>query len=330
MKVKEESGLPYPHNQNFWHNAYLRNWRASPYNINPALYSPCALESYPMHIYSSSELPTRLKLFRGSLNTIVEINNQDLGWTAKLTPFASMSPAERQQHLGLNATSMEEPAPESETPAPKIRASSMDWVARGAVSPVRRQLGGTCWSYSTIHPLEGAYAVTTGRLVEFSPQILIDCVYPGASIDRGGFPSEATKWIQSHQVFPGWNDYRPVKRVNACNTRRVNRITKARVTGFEKIEQSAQALQNALSISPVSILYYATEKFYFYGNGIYGDRTCRSSIYDLNHAVTAVGYTSSQHHLQDQKQLGNMVGQLLLCQLETTGRLWYSFKEHQN
>ena len=210
-----------------------------------------------------------------------------------------MSPAERQQHLGLNATSMKAPAPESETPAPKSRASSLDWVARGAVSPVRSQLGGTCWSYSTIHPLEGAYAVTTGRLVEFTPQILIDCVYPGASINRGGFPSEATSWIQRNQVIPGWNDYRPVNRVNACNTRRVNRMTGARVTGYVNIGQSAQALQNTLSISPVSVLYHSTSNHYFYGNGINGDRTCRSLVYSLNHAVTAVGYTSTTFKIKN-------------------------------
>ena len=56
LKVKDESSLPCPQNQNFWHNACLRNWRASPYNINPALYSRCALESYPMHIYVISAL----------------------------------------------------------------------------------------------------------------------------------------------------------------------------------------------------------------------------------------------------------------------------------
>ena len=51
----------------------------------------------------SSEVPMRVNLFRGALKTIVDINNKGLTWTAKLTQFATMSKAERESYLGLNA-----------------------------------------------------------------------------------------------------------------------------------------------------------------------------------------------------------------------------------
>ena len=249
-------------------------------------------------LYSSSEVPIRVGLFRGALKEIVDINNQNLGWTARLNDFATMSHAEKESFLGVNASSIEN-IPEAPFQESGRRADSVDWVARRAVTPIRQQLGGTCWSYSTIHALEGAYAVTTGSLVEFTTQLLIDCVYPGASLNRGGDPARAMTWIKDNRVVPGWNDYTPVRRVNSCNTRRTNRMTRARVIGYERISASAAALDSALNISPVSTLYNHSKNFWYYGNGLYNDPNCKSSFSDLNHAVTTVGYTRSAFKIKN-------------------------------
>jgi len=40
----------------------------------------------------------------------------------------------------------------------------VDWIALGAVTPVKEQICGDCWSFSSTGALEGAYAIKSGLL----------------------------------------------------------------------------------------------------------------------------------------------------------------------
>lgn len=53
---------------------------------------------------------------------------------------------------------------------------SIDWRDQGAVTKVKMQGGcNGCYAFSAVAAIEGAYKLKTGKLIDFSPQQLIDC-----------------------------------------------------------------------------------------------------------------------------------------------------------
>lgn len=77
---------------------------------------------------------------------------------------------------------------------------SVDWVAAGAVTPVKNQGGcGSCWDFAATAALEGAFAIEQNHLhntTSFSEQEILDCDHKGSC--KGGNPTHAWKYNQAH------------------------------------------------------------------------------------------------------------------------------------
>lgn len=85
---------------------------------------------------------------------------------------------------------------------------SVDWRTQGHVNPIKDQgKCGSCWSFSAVSSLESQYFKMNGALMDFSEQMLVDCVYSSqgySGIDadgcQGGFMTDAYAYIKQKGI----------------------------------------------------------------------------------------------------------------------------------
>lgn len=170
---------------------------------------------------------------------------------------------------------------------------TVDWRKGGAVTPVKDQGHcGSCWTFSATGAIEGAWAVSTGELLDLSEQELVDCATGlkyGSHGCNGGQMDGAFKYVMENGQC-SFSDYPYVsgeteESEDSCKkcTSRIN------ISNCNDVEPNNQvALKHAVSMQPVSVAIEA-DTFYFqsYSSGILDDVKCGTK---LDHGVLIVGY----------------------------------------
>lgn len=196
-------------------------------------------------------------------------------------------------------------------------AASVDWVAKGAVTPVKDQAScGSCWAFSSTGSLEGAYFISTGTLKSFSEEQLVQCSSKAGNEGcNGGLMDDAFEW---------WETYPPVLESDYPYTSGAGLTGKchgpkrdpaAKVGGFTDVS-SETALMAAVTKTPVSVAIEADKSiFQSYKQGVITGGSCGKN---LDHGVLAVGYgtTGSQTYWKVKNSWGKswgMEGYVLLA-----------------
>ena len=96
--------------------------------------------------------------------------------------------------------------------------AAVDWRQQGAVTSVKDQgRCNGCYAFASAVDMEGAYKIKTGKLVDFSPQQLIDC--SGGRFRnsgcQGGYMTNCFNYLKSNKLQT-WSTYPYTGKAGSC------------------------------------------------------------------------------------------------------------------
>jgi C1A family cysteine protease len=239
---------------------------------------------------SNIELFKRYNIFKDNLDFISQENSKNFTYSLGVNEFTDLSHEEFvSTYVGKLTNNVQELPVLQESVAPV--PNDVDWRSQGAVNAIKNQgQCGSCWAFAAVAAIEGANKVGGRGLPNLSEQQLVDC--SGSAGNHGcggGLPSNAINWVSRNGGLCSESGYPYTARDGRCTT---TCSKSASTSGANGVGRSDSGLVAAINSRPVAVAIEASGRaFQSYKSGTFTG-PCGQN---LDHAVTAVGYTGSAY-----------------------------------
>jgi len=237
---------------------------------------------------SKSDHDERFEIFKLNMDKIQEHNKGGHSWTMGITQFSDMTTQEFKDYIACGSFKHKLSETVHDAPADWVKnaTTSIDWVAKGAVTPVKNQAAcGSCWAFSTTGAIEGRYFISKGELNSLSEQDLVDCSKENSGCD-GGLMDYAFEFVEENGGLCSEDEY-PYTASSHWRCMENGCSKEDPITNYQDVSQSTSALESACNDGPVSIAIEADQgAFQLYHEGVFTGK-CGAS---LDHGVLLVGY----------------------------------------
>lgn len=252
-------------------------------------------------IYNTiEELEIRFDIFRSNLRDIILHNlDHSQNFTMGINQFTDLTSIEFKEQFtggykyndGLLGGEVGSYGCGTFTSSASGAPVSLDWRKKNAVTSVKDQgQCGSCWTFSSTGASEGAWAITTGDLIDLSEEQLVECatgVQYGSHGCNGGQMEGAFKYlIQNGQCALSSYPYTSGSgKSGSCKS--CSEI--AHFSSCSDVKPNDQiSLKGAVAQQPVAVAIEAdTRYFQSYSGGILDSVSCGTQ---LDHGVLIVGY----------------------------------------
>jgi len=264
------------------------------------------MRTYNKNYETQNEFDHRFQVFRTNLHEIEKRNRMSTTATYNITKFADMTQEEfRKYPCGVNKLS--DLKPKNPNFRPVIAQpeefvgdvpTSFDWVAKGAVTPVKdQQQCGSCWAFSTIGNIEGVWFLAGNTLTSLSEQEIVSCSTTDYGCE-GGWPFWAlTDMLSSpyqgrldtetgYPYTSGSGD-NGVCQFQTSDVGATIKSYKSYCTESTAACTETQMQQLLISYGPLSVCLNAGPMQYYQG-GVDQPTDCDPN--SIDHCVTLVGY----------------------------------------
>jgi len=240
---------------------------------------------------NGGDVEARYKAFKTNVDIIGATNgDKSKSYWLGLNEFADLTWDEfAATHLGYKQGARFGDLPKVAFPNITDVAGSIDWVAKGAVTPVKNQQRcGSCWAFSTTGSVEGAYFIASGKLQSLSEEDLVQCDHNGDQGCSGGLMDNAFTWISQNGICSE-SSYPYTSGTGVTGSCKTSCTPVVTLTGHTDVPSKDEtALKAAVSQQPVSVAIEADKSaFQLYSGGVLDNSACGTQ---LDHGVLIVGY----------------------------------------
>jgi C1A family cysteine protease len=242
---------------------------------------------YDKSYVDMDDIRERYLVFHDNLDYIHQENDKNHSYKLGINQFADWTHEEYKDYVHRGTLQL------GKTTCPLAKdmsgtlPASIDWRSKGAVNAIQDQgQCGSCWTFSSSSAIEGAYAISTGKLAKLSEQNLVDCagLTYGSRGCSGGLMDGAFNYVMDHGIASE-SSYPYTAKDGSCKS--FTPVTK--ISSCYDVPANELQLTYALTQHVVSIAIQADGRsFQLYSSGVFDDAKCYQG--QLDHGVSLVGY----------------------------------------